>query len=316
MQPGSSSDVHDVEPFALVVAVVAAALLLAVASNRLTSPLGVPPPAIFLVVAAAVSAWFGSLPHLSVVADQRIVTVALAVILFDGGMHIGLARLRPNLGGVVWLGTAGTVVTAAALMLLAHGCSTSAGGRAADGRRNRAHRSGGRVLGVGQPRDRGPGRHAAGGRVRRERSGRHRADGQPDSAASCPAARRSPRGGQFCCRWWSALPSASSAAGAAGLMRRVAARAGVVSVATIAFALLVFGVAGCCTAPDSWPCSSPASWSATPGCPYQPRSGHFTRPIGTLGEIVAFVVLGLSVSSCTQSPGPDGWWPGWRWRRC
>ena len=32
-------------------------------------------------------------------ADQRIVTVALVLILFDGGMHIGLSRFRPVAGG-------------------------------------------------------------------------------------------------------------------------------------------------------------------------------------------------------------------------
>jgi cell volume regulation protein A len=56
----------------------------------------------------------------SVTTVQRVVTVALAVILFDGGMHIGWRRFRQVAGPVVWVGVAGTFVTAAALAALAH----------------------------------------------------------------------------------------------------------------------------------------------------------------------------------------------------
>ena len=42
------------------------------------------------------------------------------VILFDGGMHIGWARMRPAAGAVVWLGVAGTLVTAGAMAVGAH----------------------------------------------------------------------------------------------------------------------------------------------------------------------------------------------------
>ena len=111
---------HDVEPFGVVILVAAAALALAVLSSHLTGWIGVPTPAIFLVAAAVASDLYHPLGHLSVVANQRIVTVALAVILFDGGMHIGVRRMRRALTGVAWLGTAGTFVTAAAMALLAH----------------------------------------------------------------------------------------------------------------------------------------------------------------------------------------------------
>jgi cell volume regulation protein A len=111
---------HDVEPFGVVVLIAAAALALAVLSSHVTRWIGVPTPAIFLVVAAVASDLYHPLGHLSVVTNQRIVTVALAVILFDGGMHIGVRRMRRALTGVAWLGTAGTFVTAAAMALLAH----------------------------------------------------------------------------------------------------------------------------------------------------------------------------------------------------
>jgi cell volume regulation protein A len=111
---------HDVEVFALVVVVAAAALLLAVGSSRITSWVHVPSPALFLVAASVCADVFPDLGSLSIITDQRIVTVALVVILFDGGMHIGLSRFRPVAGAVVWLGVAGTFVTAGALAVAAH----------------------------------------------------------------------------------------------------------------------------------------------------------------------------------------------------
>jgi cell volume regulation protein A len=51
---------------------------------------------------------------------ERLVTVALVVILFDGGMHIGLRRLRRALGTVVLTGVLGTFLTLVAAASLAH----------------------------------------------------------------------------------------------------------------------------------------------------------------------------------------------------
>ena len=113
---------HDVAPFALVVAVCALALLAAAGSSRVSERLRIPAPAIFLVAASvSVDLWPHHLGSLSIRADQRVVTVALVLILFEGGMHIGLDRFRPVAGGVVWLGVAGTFVTGGAVALLAHG---------------------------------------------------------------------------------------------------------------------------------------------------------------------------------------------------
>ncbi len=112
---------HDLVPFAVTCVLLAAALLAAVGSNRLAERIRIPAPALFLIVAAVVAAIVPKSDRLSIVADQRIVTVALVLILFDGGMHIGWARMRTAAGAVVWLGVAGTAVTAAALALAAHG---------------------------------------------------------------------------------------------------------------------------------------------------------------------------------------------------
>lgn len=110
----------DVEPFSLVILLMAAALMVAVASNRLGQRIRVPAPALFLVVAAVASDLFPVLGQVPTKVDERIVTVALVFILFDGGMHIGWRRFRSASAAIVWIGVAGTAVTAAALAAAAH----------------------------------------------------------------------------------------------------------------------------------------------------------------------------------------------------
>jgi cell volume regulation protein A len=110
----------DVEHFALIMLVVAVAITAAVLSNRISERIRVPAPAIFLLAAAVASDVVPTLGEVSVTTVQRVVTVALAVILFDGGMHIGWRRFREAAGPVIWVGVAGTFVTAAVLAALAH----------------------------------------------------------------------------------------------------------------------------------------------------------------------------------------------------
>lgn len=111
---------QDVTSFALVVVVAAVALLLAVGSSRITALTQIPSPALFLLVASVSADLFPDLGSLSIKVDQRIVTVALVVLLFDGGMRIGLSRFRPVAGRVLWLGVAGTLVTGVGLAVGAH----------------------------------------------------------------------------------------------------------------------------------------------------------------------------------------------------
>lgn len=108
---------HDSVAFGLVVLVTALAGLLAVQSHRLAARVRVPTPAFFLVGAAIASTWVAR-PHQATV--ERVVTVALLVILFDGGMHIGLRRFRSTARGIVTLGVAGTFLTTAAAAVLSH----------------------------------------------------------------------------------------------------------------------------------------------------------------------------------------------------
>jgi len=111
---------HDGSAFGLIVLSLAAVVGLAIAAERLSRVLRIPTPAIFLLASAIVAQVVPSLDHLSHLADERLVTVALVVILFDGGMQIGLPRFRAAAPSIIVLGVAGTVLTAAGLAVVAH----------------------------------------------------------------------------------------------------------------------------------------------------------------------------------------------------
>ena len=98
--------------FGLVVLVVGLVGTAAVLSNRLSARLRVPAPAFFLVCASIAAELWPSVV-LPVDTVQQVVSVALAIILFDGGMHIGWRRFRAAAAAIVWAGVAGTLVTAA-----------------------------------------------------------------------------------------------------------------------------------------------------------------------------------------------------------
>jgi len=112
--------VGDVTRYGLVLLVAALAFLVAIMSSRLSAWLRVPAPAVFLIGAAVASNLVPALAHVPNQTVQRLVTVALVVILFDGGMHIGWRRFRSAAGAIVWLGIAGTAVTAAGVAVAAH----------------------------------------------------------------------------------------------------------------------------------------------------------------------------------------------------
>ncbi|MCO5996404.1 potassium/proton antiporter [Actinoallomurus rhizosphaericola] len=109
-----------VERFGLAILLIALVGTVAVLSNRFSERTRIPAPAIFLLCAAVASDLWPRLGAVSIPTIQKVVTVALAVILFDGGMHIGRRRFRSAAGATIWIGVAGTLVTGAAVALLAH----------------------------------------------------------------------------------------------------------------------------------------------------------------------------------------------------
>jgi cell volume regulation protein A len=108
------------EQFGALLAALGAVALVAVLSNRLSERIRVPAPALFLIGAAVASDLVPSLGRVPTELVERIATVALVMVLFEGGMGIGWGRLRRAAGAVLWLGVAGTAVTAAALAVLCH----------------------------------------------------------------------------------------------------------------------------------------------------------------------------------------------------
>jgi cell volume regulation protein A len=112
--------VEGIEPFGLILLLAAVIGSLALLSNRISARLRVPAPAIFLLAAAVASDLIPELGRVSIATVQQIVTVALILILFDGGMGIGTAKLRVAWAPVLVVGVVGTVLTAAALAVLAH----------------------------------------------------------------------------------------------------------------------------------------------------------------------------------------------------
>ena len=100
------------ESFGLAILLIGLVGTAAVLSNRVSERLRIPAPAFFLVFAAVAATLFPHLGRLSDGTVQRVVTVALAFILFDGGMHIGWRKFRTAATATVWIGVAGTFVTA------------------------------------------------------------------------------------------------------------------------------------------------------------------------------------------------------------
>jgi len=110
----------DVRPFGLLILAVAVVGLLAVLSNRISERVKVPAPMFFLAAAAAAAQLFPRLHTIEHRTVERLVTVALIVILFDGGLHIGVRRLRGVVTQVAVVGIVGTFLTTAAIAGVAH----------------------------------------------------------------------------------------------------------------------------------------------------------------------------------------------------
>jgi potassium/hydrogen antiporter len=107
--------VAELGDFGLIVLVVATGVMLALVATRLAERYPVPAPALFLLIALAIPV---AIPHIRTV--ERIGVVALIVILFDGGMHIGWRSFRRSIVPIGMLGIVGTVTTAIVVTVCAH----------------------------------------------------------------------------------------------------------------------------------------------------------------------------------------------------
>ena len=110
----------EIGDFGLIVLILAGGFALALVTIRVTSWFPVPAPALFLVGAAIISDAFPDLQEdVSIRTVERIAVVALIVILFNGGMHIGWRRFRGAWRPITLVGTVGTFATAAVMTVAA-----------------------------------------------------------------------------------------------------------------------------------------------------------------------------------------------------
>jgi cell volume regulation protein A len=112
---------HEIIGFAAIVLVVAGGLTLALAWSRLSERVPIPAAAFFLILGAILSDAFPQLErHASIRTVERVAVVAVVIILFDGGMHIGWRRFRAAIVPITTLGFLGTFGTAAVVAASCH----------------------------------------------------------------------------------------------------------------------------------------------------------------------------------------------------
>jgi cell volume regulation protein A len=112
--------VSDTTTFAWLTLLTAGVGLLALLSNRLTERIKVPAPLLVLVAAALTVNSIGDLHRPPERLVERLVTVALVCILFDGGQQMGWSRFRTAAGPIVITGVLGTFLTTAAAAAFIH----------------------------------------------------------------------------------------------------------------------------------------------------------------------------------------------------
>jgi cell volume regulation protein A len=113
--------VHDVTSFGGVVLVWGLVGTAALLARRVARWIGIPAPAVFLLAAAVAAS---SIRALRTAVDlhlvENVVTLALIVILFDGGLHLGQRRFREAAVPIVALGVLGTFATTALIAVVSH----------------------------------------------------------------------------------------------------------------------------------------------------------------------------------------------------
>ncbi|GCD89823.1 cation:proton antiporter [Nocardioides sp. LS1] len=110
----------DTADFASQVLLVAGVGLLALLSNRLTERTKVPAPLLVLVAAAVAVQAVPAVHQPPERTVERLVSLALVCILFNGGMHMGARRVREAAVPILVVGVLGTFLTAGAIAVFIH----------------------------------------------------------------------------------------------------------------------------------------------------------------------------------------------------
>ncbi len=298
--------------FALMVLFASAVGLVAVLANRLTERVKIPVPLLMLVGTAVAVHTVPALARPSEGVVERVITVALVLVLFDGGMHIGPARFRAAFAPILSVGVLGTALTAAGAALMLH-----------------------YACGVGwfpallvatavAPTDPAVVFSVLG---KREIRGRSSTILEGESGANDPvgialmtsliaagglsAAGFAGVGAQFVLQM--AIGLAVGVLGGRALlafMRRVALPSeGLYPLRTLASSLMLYGIATLAHGSGFLAVFVAGIVIGDARAPYKPEIKRFHAALAGLAEIVAFVVLGLTVDLNVLTH-PDVWIPG------
>lgn len=110
----------DILPFATDILLVSIAGLAVLVAQRLSVAVRIPASALILVAAAVAFAVAPDVHRPSQTSVARVVTVALVAVLFAGGMSMGGKRFRRAAGPILILGVAGTFATAGLAAVALH----------------------------------------------------------------------------------------------------------------------------------------------------------------------------------------------------
>jgi potassium/hydrogen antiporter len=111
----------EISDFGLILLAVSATVFVALLGMRLADRLSLPYAAVILVGAMVLAETSDSVKDaLSILDVERLTVVALVIILFDGGLHIGFRRFRRSLAPILALGVLGTFATAGLIAVAAH----------------------------------------------------------------------------------------------------------------------------------------------------------------------------------------------------
>jgi len=110
----------DTYPFAGLLLLVATVGVLALLSNRLTERIKIPAPLLVFVAAAVAVEVIPNLHQPREQLVERLVTVALIFILFDGGLNMGWPKFQVAAAPIASVGVLGTFLTVAAAAVLIH----------------------------------------------------------------------------------------------------------------------------------------------------------------------------------------------------
>lgn len=298
--------------YALMVLFTSAVGLIAVLANRLTERIKIPVPLLVLIGAAVAVRAVPAVQPPSERIVERVITIALVLVLFDGGMHIGPARFRRAVAPILSLGVLGTALTATGAALMLHyACGISWFPAVL-------------VATAVAPTDPAVVFSVLG---KREIRGRSSTILEGESGANDPvgislmsslvaagaltAAGFARVGTQFALQM--AIGLAVGVIGGRALlvfMRRVALPSeGLYPLRTLASCLMLYGIAALAHGSGFLAVFVAGIVIGDARAPYKPEIKRFHAALAGLAEIVAFVVLGLTVD-LNVLIHPDVWIPG------